>query len=323
MPNDSAHIDFDFIAKYLAKECSDVERREMEQWLENDANKAEFEAIKEIWDFTPDEVEVDVNKAWSKVSPQIEEDVISIDRPATNRPYLAWAAGLALIVAVSATLWFNASPEMMNIESGNQLAVVELSDGSTVTLSESSSLKYSENFEDDTRDVWLTGVGYFEVAKNEGQPFIVHTDVGDVRVVGTAFEVDARGQTEALSVEVEEGIVQVEVKEAEPARVTAGQVLKVSPSGNLMTLNDLEPGAFFWKDKTIKFKRTQLVEVVEVLNSLLQVNIVIETESINHCELTATFKNDDIETILEVISATLSLQLESVDGSYVLSGEGC
>jgi transmembrane sensor len=65
-----------------------------------------------------------------------------------------------------------------------------LSDGSKVWLNSSSSLKFPFAFSGKTRDVYLTGEAYFEVAKNSKQPFLVHTSKTNIQVLGTSFNVN-------------------------------------------------------------------------------------------------------------------------------------
>ncbi len=66
-----------------------------------------------------------------------------------------------------------------------------LADGSKVWLNVNSELKYPLDFEAESRDVFLEGEGYFEVAKketaNDRIPFYVHGKEHTVSVLGTKF----------------------------------------------------------------------------------------------------------------------------------------
>ncbi|MFR5656620.1 MAG: FecR family protein [Butyricimonas faecihominis] len=64
-----------------------------------------------------------------------------------------------------------------------------LSDGTLVWLNSESELYFPMQFKGDSRQVYLKGEAYFDVKSNPRKPFIVKTSAGDVRVLGTAFNV--------------------------------------------------------------------------------------------------------------------------------------
>ncbi|WP_343693640.1 FecR domain-containing protein [Chitinophaga sp.] len=66
-----------------------------------------------------------------------------------------------------------------------------LSDGTEVWLNATSKLRFPFAFDGDKREVYLEGEGYFNVARKDGQPFIVHTAHTDITVLGTTFNVNA------------------------------------------------------------------------------------------------------------------------------------
>ena len=88
---------------------------------------------------------------------------------------------------------------------------IQLPDGTLLTLNSCSRIRYPERFIDDERRVVLEGEGYFQVFKNERQPFIVNTSRLNVRVLGTHFDVKSYSSDEIVSVDVESGKVQVDL----------------------------------------------------------------------------------------------------------------
>jgi ferric-dicitrate binding protein FerR (iron transport regulator) len=72
---------------------------------------------------------------------------------------------------------------------GSRRTQIQLPDGSTVRLNSSSSLTYDKNFGKNIREVSLTGEAFFDVTKDSSHPFIIHTNVIDIKVLGTAFNV--------------------------------------------------------------------------------------------------------------------------------------
>lgn len=66
-----------------------------------------------------------------------------------------------------------------------------LSDGSEIWLNSLSQIKFPFVFAKNKREVWIKGEAYFKVAKNKARPFIVHTSLTDIQVLGTEFNVNA------------------------------------------------------------------------------------------------------------------------------------
>ena len=67
---------------------------------------------------------------------------------------------------------------------------VSLSDGTEVWLNSLSQIKFPFVFSREKREVWVNGEAYFKVAKNPYCPFIVHTSLTDIKVLGTEFNVN-------------------------------------------------------------------------------------------------------------------------------------
>ena len=67
---------------------------------------------------------------------------------------------------------------------------VMLADGTKVWFNEETQLRFPVDFVGDSREVFLSkGEIYLEVARDEKHPFIVHTENGDIQVLGTEFNV--------------------------------------------------------------------------------------------------------------------------------------
>ncbi|SEW42742.1 FecR domain-containing protein [Chitinophaga arvensicola] len=82
-----------------------------------------------------------------------------------------------------------------------------LSDGSKVHLNASSQLKC--HLDPNSREIWLEGEAYFEVAKDVHRPFIVHAAALNIHALGTAFNVKAYPQDEQYETTLLEGAVEV------------------------------------------------------------------------------------------------------------------
>ncbi|WLD24338.1 FecR domain-containing protein [Flavobacterium dauae] len=87
---------------------------------------------------------------------------------------------------------------------------ITLADGSRVWLNAQTSLRYPTRFESDSREVYIDGEAFFEVAHLNGKPFTVHTPLQDVIVMGTSFNVYAYKQDSSQVTTLATGKVRIE-----------------------------------------------------------------------------------------------------------------
>ncbi len=87
---------------------------------------------------------------------------------------------------------------------------VALGDGTVVKLFPGSDFSYPETFQDSIREVRLNGGGFFEVQHQKDMPFIIHTEELSVRVLGTAFNMQAYDTDNQTKVALFNGKVLVE-----------------------------------------------------------------------------------------------------------------
>jgi len=76
-------------------------------------------------------------------------------------------------------------------------------------------------------------------------------------------------------------------------------------------------------NNTLVFEQTELKEVCRTLSSVFGMQITLSSESLNSCLLTATFKNQKLSDILNIIAGTFTLTLSEKSNLYTLDGQGC
>ncbi|MBL4745355.1 MAG: FecR domain-containing protein [Flavobacteriaceae bacterium] len=110
------------------------------------------------------------------------------------------------LVALTLFTLFSCAETTLTISSKDQRQFAEFPDGSTAFLNKNSSITYTETFE--KRSVKQTGEVFYSVKKG-AVPFVITTEMGEVRVLGTEFNVKAN--KDGLEVEVEKGSVELRV----------------------------------------------------------------------------------------------------------------
>ncbi|MDP3431866.1 MAG: FecR family protein, partial [Bacteroidota bacterium] len=188
--------------KFLAeKNCSIQELNELKRWLSDPKTHSEVESwLAENWATS---AEIDSNTLIETVFTQIQEyqkehhmkSRFSVSR--MLKVYQKIAAFLLIpIIGLGILYWVSQSDQSADqytetIAPRGQKSQIVLADGTKVWLNSDTKIRYPGNFSKNQRDVYLDGEAFFEVSKNEHQPFVVHTSGVNVKVFGTKFIVKA------------------------------------------------------------------------------------------------------------------------------------
>lgn len=103
------------------------------------------------------------------------------------------------------------SPQYFTVFSEKgQKSRVYLPDGTIVWLNSDSRITYSSDFNQDNRHVKLDGEAYFDVQYHNGVKFTVETDVVNIVVQGTTFNVNAYQNDSTITASLNEGKITIE-----------------------------------------------------------------------------------------------------------------
>lgn len=142
---------------------------------------------------------------------------------------------------------------------------VQLPDGSVVWLNAGSKLSYNKDFGIETREVTLTGEGFFDVTKNKEKPFIISTSSIKIKVLGTAFNVKAYPEDKQTETSLIRGSIEVTIRNRPNDKII------LSPSEKLVVENDIarvENGNRQKERKTGNIERTE----IPVISTLMSIN---------------------------------------------------
>lgn len=157
---------------------------------------------------------------------------------------------------------------ILTVPRGGQFHVV-LPDGSKVWLNAASSLKYPTAFTGNERLVELQGQGYFEVAKNAQQPFIVQVDDMKVKVLGTSFDVMAYKDEKAINTTLIEGAVKVNDQLLKP-----GQQASLDNANGCMYVYTADiQQVIAWKTGFFEFDNVKLADIMRQVSRWYDIDI--------------------------------------------------
>jgi hypothetical protein len=198
---------------------------------------------------------------------------------------------------------------------------VLLSDGTLVQLNAGSKLTFPAIFKGKAREVYLQGEGFFEVSKNEKQPFIVKTDHIDIKVLGTTFNVAAYNDERIFTTVLVEGKVDVVQKSKlfanEEFTLAPGQGCFYSIDTQSSVVSDVDVDEYvLWKDGLYNFKNKPLRDVVSRVNKFFDRTIQLEDEKLANTLVSGKLVlSDDLTEVVEYLSKT-------IEGKYEITKEG-
>ncbi|NJM15865.1 MAG: FecR family protein [Bacteroidales bacterium] len=154
---------------------------------------------------------------------------------------------------------------------------------------------------------------------NQQKPFIAETHQAEVKVTGTTFTVKSKG--EASIVLVESGTVLFYKKEHEDKHVslTNGEtgLLDAKEMAPLKKQND-NANYLAWKTNELSFDDEPLFKVIMQLENTFGATILYKNQDIKDCPITASFKQQPLDKILQVVTEILDAKVEKIK-KYTLS----
>lgn len=339
------HTYWAVLASYFSGNASEEEK----EWiLDKRKQEKDFDALflqaERLWQKPPasaEEYEPDVAQGWQRLQlkarmrreadaeTKAEKEVAMEPKMVSARkksfPW-AVAASLAFMFSMGAWLIYQGmQPGWIEVQTAlNETKVIELSDGSFISLNENSTLAYPENFQLDNREVRLKGEAYFEVEKAEGKRFTVFAEATKTEVIGTAFYLKAHPEEE-VKIQVTEGKVAfASTKTQEAVFLTPGQEAVVQKNNPLPVKKETEdPNFQAWHSKKLIFHNTRLDQLAAQLEQYFDSSIFIRNPDLYNCHFTVSFENPELEEVLEIISITGNLTISKNQGQYVISGDSC
>ncbi len=215
-------------------------------------------------------------------------------------------------------------------------STVELPDGTKVLLNADTRLFYDQSFGNGTREVTLEGEAYFDVVKDAAHPFIVHTALMNIKVLGTVFNVRAYASEEDMQTTLLRGSVEVTLKKKGDRKIlvlkpneklvvrniTEGGQLK-KPAGNslpdiaIMTVKAMENDSTVkeaqWTKNRLVFDQSRLEDVLPELERWYGVTMQTSDSSLLSRKISGIYENESLTEVLESFKLVLGF-------NYKISG---
>ncbi|GAA0730976.1 FecR domain-containing protein [Aquimarina litoralis] len=279
--------DDNFLGRWLANDLSEKEKKEFEHTPEYLAYK---DILKGVDKFERPVFDIEVNLQKQKEYNQTyTESTSKSSKVIKLRPWLYAAAAVFLVLIGLRTVFFNTTTINTSYA---ETKTWTLPDNSIVTLNAKSTIEYNDRSFKNDRTIMLDGEAFFDVAK--GSQFTVKTKNGEIKVLGTEFNVYSRNTT--IEVQCYEGKVSVNNGKNE-AILTPGKGVtsKDSNTLNSVKIKESKPG---WMQQKSTFNQVSLGRLIAELER--QYDITIEKGDVDTNRLfSGFFTHTDLTTALK------------------------
>lgn len=318
------------VTRYLSNESSEIEKREVEAKMSADQEFAKLvQQMQQIISIRQKSVSNEnVEEKWAEIKSRLENGSVKIfslekrrraqefaskERARRFRSNLVkYAAVLVLLIGASIFFTKNYSqPEnqqeeyrVVSVGFGERMKI-QLKDGTIVNLDAGSELKYPTKF-GETRDVYLKGEGYFQVAHNPKRPFRVHVEKALVQVLGTKFNICAWEENKRVTVTVKEG--RVALSKDEPSDVnkiilTKGKQSALLVDGTLTKALNVDADEYLnWMHNEIHFHNVTLKQILSQLERWYEIKYEADEKVLDINKLTLNIKRTNLDDVIELIA---------------------
>jgi ferric-dicitrate binding protein FerR (iron transport regulator) len=298
----------DLIIKVFHGTASPFEEERLKRWREETPDNEEYyHEMMQVWNLTSPEAVIptsgppDVKEILAAAPIPFEPKRVSSPIQPGRKPsaWLKWGLLAASVAAVGLGIQYVGigEPQAVAVHevSSDENLTVTLNDGSFVRLAAGSTLR--EWDVEGRREVSLEGRGFFAVTRDETRPFVVRAGPGEVRVLGTRFQVDAT-ENEVATVVVE-GLVRVSTADGS-VEVSAGNMARMKHGESPLAEEVDDVFAFMdWPNGILVYQATPLAQVVEEVSRHYGRALRIEGPNLAQRRVTAWFQGEPFEAVAE------------------------
>jgi transmembrane sensor len=261
-------------------------------------------------------------------------------------PTLAVAATVAILATVAIYNFIPTAVQPGNSEIAsrseldeqikNETSLVKyvmLTDSTKVSLQPNSSIRITNDFNQNDRKIFLSGEAFFNVSHDPSRPFYVEAGNVVTKVLGTSFNIRAFSTDTAITVKVNTGKVSVYAGETtkqkkydRPLILTANQQAVYSKEEHVVEKSIVESPRILLPEQEVrrlKFEAAPMTEVMEAIEKAYGVEISFSEDDFSSCKLTTTLGTDGLFNRLDILCRAIGAAYTQEDGRILITGKGC
>lgn len=189
-----------------------------------------------------------------------------------------------------------------------------LADGTKVYLNSDTEIEFPVDFIGERRSVKIKGEAFFHVAKDKTKPFVVETQLMNIVVTGTQFNVKAYDDDDKIQTTLVEGGVDVYYGNNKKCKksIVPSQQAELIRGNDELFIRKVDTEIYTsWLNRYFIFKNERLEDIMKTLSRWYDVNVFFQNSEIKDIMFDGKLKRyDSISSILEIIETTNSIKTE-------------
>jgi transmembrane sensor len=323
--------------RYVHDKCTDQEKIWVEEWFEN-MQREEIFISDDLNEQAKENVRAALEKRFS----------IKSEVPYNYRKFVKIAAAV-VFMAAGIFVYFEYSKtagpiadkfvhgssdnEMIRFTNTEKTPVeVKLKDGSTILVHPGSEINYPEKF-GKTREVYLSGEAFFDIAKDPDHPFVVRASEITTRVLGTSFLIKAYKEQKEIMVAVSTGRVSVFSKPGEHSSEPGNEEVILTPNQRIVynrdegttekTLVDSPQLLVPNPSLELKYINEPVSKLFKALETMYGVTIQYDEKVLSNCSITTEMTDEGLFERIDLICHVLRAKYTVKNTTIIIEANGC
>ncbi|XHR92142.1 FecR family protein [Mucilaginibacter sp. UC70_90] len=269
------------------------------------------------------------SKVWLRIESTLQKDQVKSKIFTLNR-YFRIAAMLLLVSSIGISLWLIKGRQNEIDTTFGELRTVTLPDGSTVVLNGNSKLAYSNNWDKNSREVWITGEALFNVKHINKDPrhvktterFIVHCTDVNIEVLGTTFNV--RNRHDKTNVGLVSGKIRLDyinpVSKSESLVMKSGDYIEYAHKKLVARTKLAAPEKITkWVNHQLVFNNATLAQISETMADDYGYHTAFSDPALSALKIEGEINVPDVDELIETISTTLPVKITRTDKNITIT----
>lgn len=306
-----------YILSYIKGTLSDSEMKECDILMTSSSDFSKrVNQIRKAYNLFNDleaQKKIDTAIAWKKLERKIKRDKARQTIWSFTRNAAAILLPLFLMFQYIVQPLLQETPQQELITLYSAPGIVTkaiLPDGSEMWLNSQSEITYPSQFAGNERTVQLMGEAYFNVVSDDENRFnVVTSDNTVVSAYGTEFNVNAYNEDSQFTVTLADGNVAISLdNQTDEQTLTPGQKATINSKYKSLSIANADTYVeTAWKDGKMVFRRENIKNIATKLSRKFGVAIEVKGKVIDDYQFTATFTNESLEDILELLKLSASI----------------